>query len=159
MMGARLDIRAASPDGLAAMLSLTAYSDGCGLDRALLELVRLRVSQIDGCAFCIDMHSAAARRFGVEDQRMHLLPAWRDAQVFSPLDAAALEWAEVLTRLPAGTDCEAVYAQAERIFTTRQLVDLTIAVAEINAWNRIMAAARMPPKNACERVSASCGAT
>jgi len=135
------------------MLKLTAYADGCGLDRKLLELVRLRVSQINGCAYCIDMHSTAARRLGVDDQRMHLLSAWREAGVFSDAESAALEWAEALTRLPAGPETDAAYAQAARHFPTHRLAELTLVVADINAWNRVMTAARTPPK--CAEVTAA----
>ncbi|MBP5991121.1 MAG: carboxymuconolactone decarboxylase family protein [Piscinibacter sp.] len=144
-MTARFDLRAASPEGFAAMTRLGAFVHGCGLDHALLELVKIRVSQINGCAFCIDMHVTAARRLGQDEQRLHLLAAWREAPVFSAAERAALEWAETLTRLPDGEVPDTAYAQAEAQFSTQQLANLTLAVAEINAWNRLMMAARTPP--------------
>lgn len=147
-MKARFDLRAASPDGFAAMMRLNAHVHGCGLDAALLEIVKIRVSQINGCAFCVDMHVTAARRLGVEEQRMHLLAVWRETPDFSGVERAALEWAEVLTRLPGGEVSDAAYAQACAHFSAAQIAELALAVAEINAWNRLMMAARTPPVSA-----------
>jgi len=146
-MQARFDLRASSPAGYAAMLKLNAHVHTCGLDAALLELLKVRVSQINGCAFCIDMHVTAARKLGVEEQRMHLLAAWREAPGFGAAERAALEWAEALTRLPDGA-VPAAYEQACAHFTVAQVAELSLAVAEINAWNRLMMAARTPPMGA-----------
>lgn len=150
-MQARFDLRSASPDGYAAMLKLNAHVKGCGLDATLLELIKIRVSQINGCAFCIDLHVTAARKHGVEEQRMHLLGAWREAAVFSEAECAALDWAEALTRLPGGDVPDAAYARVCVHYTTAQIADLSLAVAEINAWNRLMMAARTPPMSAAHR--------
>jgi AhpD family alkylhydroperoxidase len=147
-MQARFDLRAASPGGYAAMLKLSAHVHACGLDAALLELIRIRVSQINGCAFCIDMHVTAGRKLGVNEQRMHLVAAWREAPVFSAAERAALGWAEALTCLPGGEVPDAVYAQACTHFPAAQIAELSLAVAEINAWNRLMMAARTPPMSA-----------
>lgn len=147
-MQARFDLRASSPAGYAAMLKLNAHVHTCGLDAALLELLKVRVSQINGCAFCIDMHVTAARKLGVEEQRMHLLAAWREAPVFSDVERAALDWAEALTRLPGCEVPGAAYQQACAHFSTAQIAELSLAVAEINAWNRLMMAARTPPMGA-----------
>jgi len=147
-MKARFDLRAASPGGYAAMLKLNAHVRDCGLDAALLELVRIRVSQINGCAFCIDMHVTAARKLGLEEQRMHLLAAWREAAAFSEAECAALGWAEALTRLGGGEVPDAAYAQACAHYSVAQIAELSLAVAEINAWNRLMMAARTPPMGA-----------
>lgn len=144
-MKPRFDLRTACPQGYAAMKTLNASVHGCGLDPALLELVKIRVSQINGCAFCIDMHVTAARKLGQTEQRLHLLAAWREAPGFSDAERAALQWAEVLTRLPADEVPDAAYAQAEAHFPGPRIVALTLAVAEINAWNRLMIAARTPP--------------
>jgi AhpD family alkylhydroperoxidase len=144
-MQARFDLRVASPEGYAAMLKLNAHVRACGLDAGLLELMRIRVSQINGCAFCIDMHVTAGRKLGLEEQRMHLIAAWREAPVFSAVECAALGWAEALTRLPDGVVPDAAYEQACTHFTVAQIVELSLAVAEINAWNRLMMAARTPP--------------
>lgn len=147
-MQARFDLRAASPAGYAVMLKLNAHVHACGLDAALLELMKVRVSQINGCAFCIDMHVTAARKLGVEEQRLHLLAVWREAPGFNNAERAALDWAEALTRLPGGAVSEAAYQQACAHYTTAQIAELSLAVAEINAWNRLMMAARMPPMSA-----------
>lgn len=147
-MNARFDLRAASPDGYAAMLKLNAHVHACGLDAALLELIRVRVSQINGCAFCIDMHVAAARKLGVAEGRLHLLAAWRETPGFDDAERAALAWAEALTRLPGGEASDAVYGAACKHFPVAQVAELSLAVAEINAWNRLMMAARMPPMGA-----------
>lgn len=153
-MKARFDLRAASPGGFAAMMKLNAHVHACGLDKALLELMKIRVSQINGCAFCIDMHVTAARKLGLEDQRLHLLAAWREAPVFSAAERAALEWAEALTRLPDGAVPDAAYEHASAQFSTAQIVDLSLAVAEINAWNRLMMAARTPPASVAKVATA-----
>lgn len=147
-MKARFALRAASPDGFAAMMGLNAHVHGCGLDAALLEIVRIRISQINSCAFCVDLHVTAARRLGVEERRMHLLAVWREAPDFSAAERAALEWAEVLTRLPGGEASDAAYAQACAHFSVAQIAELALAVAEINAWNRLMKAAGTPPVSA-----------
>jgi AhpD family alkylhydroperoxidase len=147
-MHARFDLRAASPDGYAAMLNLSAHVRGCGLDASLLELLKVRVSQINGCAFCIDLHVTAARKQGVDDQRMHLLAAWREAPVFSDAERAALGWAESLTRLPVTDAADQAYANVCAHFKEAQVADLSLAVAEINAWNRLMLATRTPPMGA-----------
>jgi AhpD family alkylhydroperoxidase len=147
-MKARFDLRAASPEGHAAMLKLNAHVHACGLDAALLELIRVRVSQLNGCAFCIDMHVAAARKLGADERRLHLLAAWREAPGFDDAERAALVWAEAVTRLPDGAVPDAAYEQACAHFTVAQVAELSLAVAEINAWNRLMMAARTPPTGA-----------
>lgn len=148
-MGARFDFRTAAPQGYATMLKLNSHVRECGLDYVLLELIRVRVSQVNGCAFCIDMHVTAARKLGLEEQRMHLLSAWREAPVYSPAERAALRWAEVLTRLTTGDEVsDAAYDEVCAHFTTAQIAELSLAVAEINAWNRLMIAARTPPRSA-----------
>ncbi len=147
-MKARFDLPTASPQGYAAMLKLNAHVHACGLDAALLELVRIRASQLNGCAFCIDMHVTAARKLGLEEQRLHLLAAWREAPGFGAAERAALAWAEALTRLPEGAVLDAAYEQACAQFTVAQIAELSLAVAEINAWNRLMLAARTPPLGA-----------
>jgi AhpD family alkylhydroperoxidase len=147
-MNARFDFRAAAPQGYAAMLKLNAHVRECGLDHALLELVKIRVSQMNGCAFCIDMHVTAGRKLGIAEQRMHLLGAWREAPGFSPAERAALQWAEALTRLAGEETSDAAYGQVCAHFTTAQIAELSLAVAEINAWNRLMIAARTPPASA-----------
>jgi AhpD family alkylhydroperoxidase len=147
-MGTRFDLRAASPAGLAAMMALNRHVQDSGLDHALLELVRIRVSQFNGCAYCIRMHLTAARLLGVEQQRLDLLVAWKDAPCFGPQERAALDWAEALTQLPGGAVPDAAYEHVSAHFTPSQVAELAIAVAEINAWNRLMMGARVPPASA-----------
>lgn len=113
------------------------------LEPALIELVLMRVSQINGCAYCLDMHSKEARAAGETEQRLHLLPAWRETELYSERERIALAWAEELTEL-ASHDAvsDALYEQASQQFAEAELVDLTLLVVAINGWNRINVAAR-----------------
>ena len=113
------------------------------LEGPLIELVMMRVSQINGCAYCLDMHSKDARAAGETEQRLHLLPAWRETQVYSEREQVALAWAEELTEL-ASHDAvsDALYERARKLFEEEELVDLTLLVVAINGWNRINVAAR-----------------
>lgn len=145
-MHQRFDISAISPDGYKAMLGLHAHVQGSGLDASLLELVRIRVSQINGCAYCIAMHVSIARKLGVSEDRMHLLAVWREAPIYSPRERAALTWAEALTHLPGGEVPDAVYDEVCRHFTATEIANLALAVVEIGGWNRLMIASRKPPQ-------------
>lgn len=141
----RFDLRTTCPDGFAAMMRLHACVKASGLESALLEIVKLRVSQVNGCAFCVDLHATAARELGEREARLHLLAAWLDAPGFSTVERAALHWAEALTRLADRDGLDAAFDQAARALTLHQIAELTLAVAEVNAWNRLMIAARTPP--------------
>ncbi len=132
--------------GYKAMYGLHQYVQGCGLDHGLLELLRLRISQINGCAYCINMHVPLAQQNGISDLKIHLVAAWKEANVFSERELAALAWAEAVTTLKDAEVSEAVYRQAQAQFSEHELSDLTLAVAEINAWNRLMVASRTPPE-------------
>jgi AhpD family alkylhydroperoxidase len=113
------------------------------LEPALIHLVLMRVSQINGCAFCLDMHSKDARAAGETEQRLHLLPAWRETKLYSERERVALAWAEELTELASPEALsDALYAQASQQFEEAALVDLTLLVVAINSWNRINIAAR-----------------
>jgi AhpD family alkylhydroperoxidase len=113
------------------------------LEPALIELVLMRVSQINGCAYCLDMHSKEARAAGVTEQRLHLLPAWRETRLYSERERIALAWAEELTELASHEAVsDALYQQAGQVFEEAELVDLTLLVVTINGWNRINIAAR-----------------
>ena len=113
------------------------------LEPALVELVLMRVSQINGCAFCLDMHSQDARAAGETEQRLHLLSAWRETRLYSEREGIALAWAEELTELDShGAVSDALYEQASQQFEEAALVDLTLLVVAINGWNRINVAAR-----------------
>jgi AhpD family alkylhydroperoxidase len=145
-MEQRFDLTTLTPEGYKAMLGVHAYVQKSGLDLGLLELVKMRVSQINGCAFCLAMHVPLARRHGVGDNQLHLLAAWRETPLFSAAQRAALAWAEAVTALVGGEVPEAVYNEASQHFSPREIADLSFAVAEINAWNRLMVASRTPPQ-------------
>jgi AhpD family alkylhydroperoxidase len=113
------------------------------LESALIELVLMRVSQINGCAFCLDMHSKDARAAGETEQRLYVLPAWRETKLYSERERIALAWAEELTRLDSPEAVsDALYEQARQVFEEAELVDLTLLVVAINGWNRVNVAAR-----------------
>ena len=145
-MQQRFDFTAVAKAGYTAMLGVHSYVQNSGLDLGLLELVKIRASQINGCAFCIGMHVPLARKNGVSDDQLHLLVTWREAPVFSSRERAALAWAEALTHLTDGDVSDEVYAQVCELFTTKEIADLSFAVAEINAWNRLMVCSRTPPQ-------------
>ena len=136
-MTQRLDYRAASPKGLAALAGLEGYVQNCGLDRSLLELVMTRASQINGCAFCIDMHTKDARIAGETEQRLYALSAWRETPFFTERERAALAWTEAVTRVADSPIADALYESVRQQFGEKELVDLTLAVIAINGWNRL----------------------
>jgi AhpD family alkylhydroperoxidase len=138
------DFRQLAPDADAALLQLARIAAAHGLDKDLLELVKLRASQPNGCAFCVTHHVAAAQRLGVRHDRLHLVVAWRDAPQFDARERAALAWTEALTLLARGVPDE-TYAEARAVFSEQELADLTTAVLAINAWNRLGVAYRFPP--------------
>ncbi|MCC6474761.1 MAG: carboxymuconolactone decarboxylase family protein [Burkholderiales bacterium] len=146
-MKQRLDWTAVAPDGLAALLGLERYARGSGLEGALLELVKTRASQINGCAYCLDMHTKDARAHGETEQRLHALAAWREAPFYSARERAALAWTEALTCIAGSGVGDAAYDQARRHFGDKELVDLTLAVVTINGWNRLAIAFRTPAGN------------
>ncbi|HVB48374.1 MAG TPA: carboxymuconolactone decarboxylase family protein [Burkholderiales bacterium] len=143
-MTRRLDYRSASPEALHAYRGLESYVRGCGLDARLLELVRTRASQINGCGYCIDMHTKEARAAGEDEQRLYLLAAWREARCYSARERAALAWTEALTLIAQDEVPDALYDEARRHFEEKELLDLTLAVIAINGWNRIAIAFRAP---------------
>ena len=140
-----LNYAKASPEAVKALRGVEAYVRGCGLDRALLELVKTRASQINGCAFCIDMHTKDARAAGESEQRLYALSAWREAPFYSERERAALAWTEAVTRLADGPVPDALYEELRRHFSEKEAVDLTLAVIAINSWNRLVATFRSPP--------------
>lgn len=135
-----MNYQAAAPEAVKAMIGLETYlarqSRGEeGVDKALMELVKIRVSQINHCAFCIDMHTKDARALGETEQRIYALSAWRETPFFTDRERAALAWAEANTLLPQGVSQE-LFDDARRHFSEAQLTNLTLAIATINAWNR-----------------------
>src|SRR5690348_2802016 len=144
-MNARFDLMHVSPGVIHAILGLEREVRNGHLDGALLELVRMRASQINGCAYCLDMHSKDARANGETEQRLYGLNAWRETPYYTPKERAALEWAESLTFVSETHVPDEVYERVRKEFTPQELVDLTYAVAAINAWNRLAISARAVP--------------
>lgn len=132
----RLDYGKTSPAALHAMLGLEHVVGESTLEPELLDLVKLRASQLNGCAYCLDMHSKDARARGVSEQRLHVLAAWREAPFYSARERAALAWCEALTLLPETGAPDAVYTEAREQFDEKELVALTLAIVAINGWNR-----------------------
>jgi AhpD family alkylhydroperoxidase len=141
-MKSRLDVLRVAPAAAQAMLALQGHVNKSGLEKSLLELVKMRASQINGCAFCLDMHSKDARAAGETEQRLYLLDAWREAPLYSERERAALAWTEAVTRIFDGHVTDEVYAATSAHFTEQELVDLTLAVVAINGWNRLSIAFR-----------------
>jgi AhpD family alkylhydroperoxidase len=136
-MKERLDFKTASPDAYKAMAAVESHVRQSGLERALLELVKTRVSQINGCAYCLDMHTKEARAHGESEQRLYLLSAWREAPFYSERERAALAWAEAVTRISGDAVSDELFADVRRQFDEKSLVDLTLAIVAINGWNRL----------------------
>ena len=145
-MQQRLDAMKISPAAYKAMAGLQAYVDQSGLEKSLLKLVEIRVSQINGCAFCLVMHTNDARKHGESDDRMHLLNAWEEAPVFSARERAALAWTDAVTLVSKTHVPDDVYEEARRHFSEKELVDLTMAIVAINSWNRASIAFRAQPQ-------------
>ena len=131
------------PRALQAMLGLQRYVNESGLEHSLQELVKMRASQINGCAYCLDMHSKDARAAGETEQRLYMLDAWRESPVYTDRERAALEWTEAVTRVSEGHVPDSVYDVVRRHFSEEELVNLTLAVVAINGWNRLMISFRV----------------
>ncbi|GJL92276.1 carboxymuconolactone decarboxylase family protein [Hyphococcus sp.] len=143
-MKAKLNYMTAAPDGFQAMMAISDYVQESGLEHSLLELVKIRASQINGCAFCLDMHIRDARAAGETEARIYLLPAWRETAVYSPREQAALAWTEALTQL--STDAaERVYDEVRAQFDDHEMAKLAIAIGVINIWNRLNVAFGVQP--------------
>jgi AhpD family alkylhydroperoxidase len=127
------------------MYGLQKYVNSCGLEQSLLELIKTRASQINGCAYCIDMHTKDARALGETEQRLYALAAWRETPFYSERERAALEWTEAITLIDEGHVPDNVYETAKRQFSDEELVNLTLAVITINGWNRLSLAFRAVP--------------
>jgi AhpD family alkylhydroperoxidase len=140
----RIDYRNVFPDGIQAMLGLEGAVHDSPLEPGLLELVRMRASQLNGCAYCLDMHSKDARARGESEQRLYVLAAWREAPFYSDRERAALAWCEALTLLPQSGAPDEVYEQVRAQFDEEELVALTLAIVAINGWNRFAVGFRSP---------------
>ena len=144
-MKQRIDWKAVAPEGFAAQRGLETYVRRAGMESTLLELVKTRASQINGCAYCLDMHTKDARANGETEQRLYALAAWHEAPFYSDRERAALAWTEAVTRIGENGATDEVYAEACRHFGEKELVDLTLAIVAINGWNRLAVAFRTPP--------------
>jgi AhpD family alkylhydroperoxidase len=144
----------AAPEAREALRGLERYLANSGLPRPLLELVKLRVSMLNGCAFCINMHWRRLREAGESEQRLYSLSAWREQQGYSPRERAALAWAESVTAVAATGVPDADYTALRAHFSEKESIDLTYAIVAINGWNRLCVALRIPPEQELEERSA-----
>jgi AhpD family alkylhydroperoxidase len=144
-MRPRLDFGRLAAEHLQPLYALQTQVDGSGLGSDLLNLVKLRASQMNGCAYCIDMHSKDARAEGESGQRLFGLDAWRETPYYNARERAALAWTEAVTRISEGHVIDEVYRAARAEFSEDELASLTLAVVAINAWNRLMISFRVPP--------------
>jgi AhpD family alkylhydroperoxidase len=141
-MTQRIDYAQAFPEAIKAMGQMEASLRNSGLEKSLLDLVKLRASQLNGCAYCIDMHTKDARASGESEQRLYGLTAWRESPFFTPKERAALAWTEAITNIQEGHATQAAYDDARKEFDEAELVKLTFAITAINTWNRIAIAFR-----------------
>lgn len=153
-MPQRLNVKQVAPGAYAAMAGLQAYVNASGLEYSLLELVKMRASQMNGCAFCIDMHATDAVKAGESHARLHLLNAWRETDLFTARERAALAWTEALTAISETHAPDENFEEARRHFADKELVDLTLAVVAINGWNRIAMGFRFQPASAAKSAAA-----
>jgi AhpD family alkylhydroperoxidase len=144
-MNARINLMNVNPGIMRAMLGLEKQVGKGGLDHKLLDLVRMRASQINGCAYCLDMHSKDARAAGETEQRLYGLNAWRETPYYSARERAALEWTEALTLVTKGHVPDDVYERVRQEFSEDELAHLSLAIVAINGWNRLNVAARTVP--------------
>jgi AhpD family alkylhydroperoxidase len=144
-MQARLDFYKAGPAAIKAMLGVEERIGKSAIEKSLADLVRLRASQINGCAFCVDMHTSDARKGGETDRRLATVVTWRETPFFTDRERAALEWTEAVTLLSHGHVPDAVWEAVRPHFTDEELVDLTLLISAINAWNRFAISFRKMP--------------
>lgn len=146
-MAQRQDYKTIVPKAYAAMLEVETYVRNSSLEKSLLELVRTRASQINGCAYCLDMHTKDARAAGETEQRLYALSTWRETPFFTDRERAALEWTEAVTQISSNHVSDALYERVRQYFSDKELVDLTMAVIAINGWNRLSIAFQSVPGN------------
>ena len=135
-MEQRLNFSEAEPNALKSLYSIVRHLAKSSIENPLLDLIYFRVSQINGCAFCLDMHAKDLRAVGETEQRLYLMDAWREAPFYTEKERSALAWAEALTKLNGGKLADDIYTEASKHFTEAELVDLTLAVTTINTYNR-----------------------
>ena len=144
-MKPRLNFYQTAPDAIKALSAVETQVQASGLEQSLIELVRTRASQINGCAYCINMHTQDARKHGETEQRLFLLDAWRESPVYSDRERAALAWTDALTRISKTHAPDDVYEEVRAQFSEAETVNLTMLIATINAWNRIAISFRLVP--------------
>jgi AhpD family alkylhydroperoxidase len=154
-MTPRMNFMQAAPDTIKALMALEAQIQGSGLEQSLIELVKTRASQINGCAYCINMHTSDARKHGETEQRLYLLNAWQESPVYSERERAALAWTEAVTLIADTRAPDAIYADVRKHFSEAETVNLTMLIATINAWNRLAIAFRSVPPVKAKAASAA----
>lgn len=157
-MTRRIDLEHVAPGAARAMLTLEQYVRGSGLERELLELVKLRASYLNGCAYCVDMHTKDARAGGETEQRLYAIPVWRETPFYTLRERAALSWTEAVTELGRTGVPDAVFDDVRRYFSDAEIVNLTMAVIAINGWNRIAVSFRKEPGTYQPREAAAAAA-
>ena len=144
-MKTRINYSKVAPGTYEAMDALDRYIQECGIERSLILLVQLRASQINGCAYCLDMHWKDLRAIGENEQRLYSLDAWRECPYYTDRERAALAWTEAVTRIAVDHAPDEVHERVRPHFSEKELADLTLTIAAINAWNRLSIAARLTP--------------
>ncbi|MGB2645182.1 MAG: carboxymuconolactone decarboxylase family protein [Candidatus Acidiferrum sp.] len=144
-MEPRIDARKYAPEAQKALLALEQYIAGCGLEHSLVHLLKMRASQINGCAYCLDMHSKDARALGETEQRLYELNAWRETPFYTDRERAALSWIESITLVSETHVPDSVYEEVRKQFNEKEIVDLTLVATAINAWNRLAISLRAVP--------------
>lgn len=142
-MSHRVEIKKVAPDAMKAFGPLYQYVGACGLDRALIDMLFMRISQINGCAYCVDMHVKEALAAGLPDRKLHLVAVWRESPLFDARERAALEWTESVTLVAQTGAPDAVYEAVRGVFSEEELARLTVAIGTINVWNRIAVSSRL----------------
>ena len=154
-MTPRMNFMQAAPDTIKALMALETQIQGSGLEQSLIELVKTRASQINGCAYCINMHTQDARKHGETEQRLYLLNAWREAPAYSERERAALAWTEAVTLIADTHAPDDVYQEVRKHFSDAETVNLTMLIATINAWNRLAISFRAVPPVRAKAASAA----
>ncbi|MFB3789379.1 MAG: carboxymuconolactone decarboxylase family protein [bacterium] len=144
-MSQRISYHQVAPEAVQALRGVSAYIKSCSIEAPLRFLVELRISQINGCVYCVTMHSREAREAGVSQSKLDCLPVWREAPYYEPRERAALAWAESVTLISQTGVPDEAYEEARRHFSEKELVDLTVIVGMMNLWNRMAVSFRLPP--------------
>jgi AhpD family alkylhydroperoxidase len=144
-MNARIDFYSASPEAIKALIALEGAVNKLGIAKEILELIKLRASQINGCAYCVDMHTSDMRKAGETERRIAAVCVWEETPFFTPRERAVLAWTEAVTRIADTRAPDAVYRELAEQFSPKEMVDITLAINTINSWNRLAIAFRKGP--------------